>query len=112
MPTITVVGAGFSGLVTAYYLVKSGARVRVIEKSSRVGGLLQTIKTEYGLVETAANGIRNTARLEAMCADIGVQLQPTKREARKRFIYRAKPRQWPLRLGESISLAGRAALHA
>ncbi|PYS44877.1 MAG: hypothetical protein DMF71_01990 [Acidobacteria bacterium] len=50
-PTITVVGAGFSGLVTAYYLVKAGEHVRVLEKSSRAGGLLQTIHTEHGLVE-------------------------------------------------------------
>ena len=70
-------------MVTAYYLVKAGERVRVLEKSSRAGGLLQTIHTEHGLVETAANGIRNSARLEALCADIGVPLQTARREARK-----------------------------
>src|SRR5437588_10903006 len=109
--TITVVGAGFSGLVTAYYLVKAGERVRVLEKSWRAGGLLQTIHTEHGLVETAANGIRNSARLEALCADIGVPLQAARREARKRFIYRKRPRQWPLTIGETLSLAGRFVTH-
>ena len=39
-PTITVIGAGFSGLTTAYYLLQAGARVRVIERSERAGGLL------------------------------------------------------------------------
>ena len=110
-PTITVVGAGFSGLVTAYYLVKAGERVRVLEKSSRAGGLLQTIHTEHGLVENAANGLRNSARLEEMCGDIGVPLLATKREAGKRFIYRGRPRQWPLTIGETLSLAGRLATH-
>src|SRR5207302_4994344 len=72
---ITVVGAGFSGLVTAYLLSKAGRAVRVVEKRSRAGGLISTIKTEHGLIETAANGILNSARVEAMCADIGVPLR-------------------------------------
>jgi protoporphyrinogen oxidase len=93
---ITVVGAGFSGLVTAYLLTKAGREVRVVEKKSRAGGLIRTIHTEHGLVETAANGILNSARVEAMCADIGVPLLQTKRDARKRFIFRGKPRQLPL----------------
>ena len=110
-PIITVVGAGFSGLVTAYYLFKAGESVRVLEKSPRVGGLLRTIHTEHGLVETAANGIRNSVRLAALCADIGVSLQATRREARRRFIYRRQPRQWPLTIGETSSWAGRMATH-
>jgi len=93
---ITVVGAGFSGLTTAYLLTKAGRQVRIIEKASRAGGLIQTKRTEHGLVETAANGILNSARVEAMCADIGVPLLATCAEARKRFIYRGKPRQLPL----------------
>ena len=73
-PIITVVGAGFSGLVTAYYLFKAGESVRVLEKSPRVGGLLRTIHTEHGLVETAANGLLSSFRLETMCDEIGVPL--------------------------------------
>ena len=54
MPTITVVGAGFSGLASAYFLTKHGFKVRIIEKSDRAGGLIRTIRTEHGLVETEA----------------------------------------------------------
>jgi oxygen-dependent protoporphyrinogen oxidase len=104
MRTIKVVGAGFSGLVTAYYLVKQGLGVRIFESSSRVGGMLQTIHTEHGPVETAANGIRNSARLEALCADVGVPLQPTGRNGRARFIYRGRPRRWPLNLPDVLRL--------
>src|SRR5262249_23996807 len=99
---ITVVGAGFSGLVTAYLLTKAGREVRVIAKESRAGGLIRTIRTELGLVETAANGIHNSARLEATSVDIGVPLVQTKREARKRFIFRGKPRQLPLNPFEAL----------
>src|SRR6266850_5110770 len=96
MPTITVVGAGFSGLATAYFLTKQGCKIRIIEKTDRAGGLIKTIRTEHGFVETAANGLLNSARLEAMCADIGVPLLSTRHEGRKRFIYRGKPKQVPL----------------
>jgi len=109
---ITVVGAGFSGLVTAYLLKKSGREVRVVEKKSRAGGLIHTIRTEHGLVETAANGILNSARVETMCADIGVPLLHMKRDARKRFIFRNKPRQLPLNPIEALRVAAGVALNA
>src|SRR5438477_10818806 len=86
MQTINVVGAGFSGLTTAYFLTKQNFRVRIFEKTERAGGLIKTIRTEHGLVETAANGLLSSARGEAMCADIGVPLLATRREGRKRFI--------------------------
>jgi oxygen-dependent protoporphyrinogen oxidase len=106
---VKVVGAGFSGLVTAYYLVKEGFQVQIVEKNSRVGGLIRTIQTPQGPVETAANGIRNSRRLEAMCADIGVSLEPTRREARARFIYRGRPRRFPLTVAEVLRLGFRFA---
>lgn len=112
MKPITVVGAGFSGLVTAYLLSKAGRAVRVVEKRSRAGGLISTIKTEHGLIETAANGILNSARVEAMCADIGVPLLPTRHEARKRFIYRGRPRQIPLNPFETLRATAGVAAHA
>lgn len=104
MKPITVVGAGFSGLTTAYLLTKAGREVRIVEKTARAGGLIRTTRTEYGLVETAANGILNSARLEAMCADIGVPLLRVRPDARKRFIYRDKPRQLPLSLAEALRI--------
>ncbi len=110
--TIKVVGAGFSGLVTAYYLVKDGFNVRICEQSSRAGGLIKTIQTPHGLVETAANGVLNSARLEALCADIGVPLLPTRRDGRKRFIFRGKPRQLPLNISDVFNLGVRLAASA
>lgn len=91
-------------MTTAYLLTKAGREVRVIEKSARPGGLIRTTRTEHGLVETAANGILNSARVEAMCADIGVPLLPARPDARKRFIYREKPRQLPLSFVEALRI--------
>lgn len=112
MQTIQVVGAGFSGLATAYFLTRQGLRVRVLEKSDRAGGLIRTIRTPHGLVETAANGLLNSARLEAMCAAIGVTLLPARRAARKRFIFRDKPKQLPLHFTDLLALGARLATHA
>ena len=106
---ITVVGAGFSGLTTAYFLTKNGFKVRLLEKSDRAGGLIRTIRTEHGLVETAANGLLSSARAEAMCADIGVPLIVTLREGRRRVIYRGRPRQVPLTFGDMLVASGHAA---
>src|ERR1700730_12604609 len=112
MQTVRVVGAGFSGLATAYYLARDGFKVRICEQSSRAGGLIKTIRTPHGLVETAANGLLNSARLEALCADIGVPLLPTRREGRKRFIFRSKPRQFPLNVADVFNLGVRLAASA
>jgi protoporphyrinogen/coproporphyrinogen III oxidase len=112
MQTIKVVGAGFSGLVTAYYLVKEGFKVRICEQGSRAGGLIRSIHTPHGLVETAANGLLNSARLEAVCADIGVPLLATRRDGRKRFIFRGQPRQIPLSVSDVFALGARLAVNA
>src|SRR6266508_3360668 len=112
MPTINVVGAGFSGLATAYFLTKGGFKLRIFEKTDRAGGLIRTIRTPQGLVETAANGLLNSARLEAMCVDIGVPLLPTRRDGRKRFIFRGRPRQLSLTMVDLMNLTFRLATHA
>jgi oxygen-dependent protoporphyrinogen oxidase len=110
--TITVAGAGFSGLATAYFLVKRGFKVRVFEKSNRAGGLIETIQSEHGMVEKAANGILSSAQLEAIADDVGVPLLTTRREGRKRFIYRGKPRQLPLKVFDMLKTGARVATHA
>ena len=112
MRTIQVVGAGFSGLTTAYYLVKLGWRVRIVDVSSRAGGMLKTIHTAHGLVETAANGMRNSKRLGSLCAEIGVPLQQTRHVASARFIYRGRPRRWPLKISEVFRLISSTARNA
>src|SRR5216684_2491834 len=112
MQTIKVVGAGFSGLVTAYYLVKDRFKVQICEQSSRAGGLIRTMRTPHGLVETAANGLLNSARLEALCTNIGVPLLPTRRDGRKRVIFRGRPKQIPLNVSDVFNLGVRLAASA
>lgn len=109
MKQVTIVGGGFSGMATAYYLARSGVAVTLLEKQHHLGGLIGTLHTDRGPVELAASGIRSSARVESLCADLGLPLLTTKKESRARYLYRNGPRRWPLGPAETIELGGRLA---
>lgn len=46
---ICIIGAGITGLTLAYYLAKGGKKVLLLEKSSRIGGAIQT-ENENGFI--------------------------------------------------------------
>lgn len=102
MKPVLIVGGGISGLSMAYWLTKQGVPVQLIEKSSRFGGLIQTHVTDYGLVETAANGFLADDDILKLCEDVGVPLAHRKPDRKKRFIFRQAPQRWPLKINESF----------
>ncbi len=53
-PRVAVIGGGIAGLSAAMALQQSGAKVTVFEKTERLGGHIQTIHTQCGKVEQAA----------------------------------------------------------
>lgn len=108
LPRVNVIGAGFSGLVSAYYLVEAGYEVDLFESSDRVGGLIQTVATPVGRIETAANGMLSSALVEKLCDQVGVELVAASRIGKKRFIFRGgKPQRWPLGVGETFQFLRR-----
>jgi len=110
MKAVTVVGGGFSGLATAYYLSSAGVPVEIVEKSDRLGGLIATLQTPHGPVETAAIGMKNSARVDAVCRDLGLRmLSSNGSSSRAGYIYRQRPRRWPLSASESLALIARLA---
>jgi oxygen-dependent protoporphyrinogen oxidase len=110
MSAVTVVGGGFSGLATAYYLSRAGIPVEIVEKTDRLGGLIATLQTPRGPVETAAIGMRRSARVDALCRDLGLRmLCSTRSFTRAGYIHRQRPRRWPLSAGESLALVARLA---
>jgi len=52
---IIIIGAGLSGLATAWYLKKNGKKVLVLESSEKIGGVIQTIKKEGFIFEKGPN---------------------------------------------------------
>ena len=105
-----MVGGGVSGLATAYYLSRAGVPVEIVEKSDRLGGLIATLQTPHGPVETAAIGMKNCARVDAVCRDLGLPMVwSTGSGSRAGYIYRQRPRRWPLSPRESLALVARFA---
>ena len=109
MAEVQVIGAGFSGLSAAYFLMRASHRVRIVETAPRVGGLIDTLQTPYGPYETAANALIANELVERVAVDLGLTLTPTLKSARKRYILREKRfRRWPLRTGASLRVLGLA----
>lgn len=67
-----VVGAGISGLATAYALQKAGIATRVAEAAGRPGGVIQSLKRDGYLVECGPQSFSGNAFISAMCRDLGV----------------------------------------
>ncbi len=103
-PKVTIIGAGFSGLASAYFLHRDGFDVEVFEASTRTGGLISTKHETFGLVETAANGILNSPLVEEIFSSVDCEMIPTKSEARARYIMRDKPQKWPLGFFETLTM--------
>jgi len=54
---VTIIGAGFSGLISAYSFKKNNIEFEILEGSDRVGGKIQSTVTDAGVVESGANAI-------------------------------------------------------
>ena len=67
-----VVGAGISGLATAYALQKAGIATRVVEAAARPGGVIQSVKRDGYLVECGPQSFSGNASISAMCRDLGI----------------------------------------
>ncbi|MFL6282767.1 MAG: protoporphyrinogen oxidase [Pyrinomonadaceae bacterium] len=106
----TVVGAGVAGLLAAYVLDKKGYEVTLLEESVRAGGLIQTVRTEYGMAERAAHSLLATPTVVEFCRELGVELTEIRHDSRARFILRdGRLRKFPLRPAEALRAVGRAA---
>lgn len=74
--TVIVVGAGISGLATAWWLHKSGVDVAVLENDRTIGGTMKTTYTDGWLIETGPNSaLETTPLLRKLSADVGIEDQ-------------------------------------
>ncbi|TDW99008.1 flavin monoamine oxidase family protein [Dinghuibacter silviterrae] len=75
---ITIIGAGLSGLMTAYLLKKAGLTVRILEASGRIGGRVHTQEGKLGTpLELGATWFSDQhVRLTALVAGLGLAKFP------------------------------------
>lgn len=91
-PRIVVVGAGISGLATAFHLQEAlpAASVSVLENQPRVGGALWTERRDGYQVEHGPNGfLGNQASTLRLCQSLGLKeelIEPTT-EGQQRFFW-------------------------
>ncbi len=96
MKKIAIIGAGISGLSTAYAIERLAGEagldveVTVFEREERTGGKIWSIKEEGYLCEWGPNGFLDSKPMTLeLCDHIGIQdkLERSNDNARKRFIY-------------------------
>ncbi len=106
MKKIAIVGAGFSGLSLAHELSKlnspSDYEIHVFDRRPSVGGMVSTGQTAFGIYEMAANGLLNTVQIENFFEETGISFIGSSKKAKKRFIFRNLPKQWPLNFFETF----------
>lgn len=104
MKPVVVIGGGFSGMSVAWELRKKGHAVTLVEKSARLGGLIETIRTPEGLVEKAAPAFNRTRAVDQLFNEWHIPpLFPAKSSA-KRYLFDQNLSRWPLSWAESLKL--------
>ncbi len=74
MRKVVIVGAGITGLASAYWLKKKGVAVTVIEKESFVGGNIQTLTNEENIFDAGPNsGLETTPLISKLVDELGLQ---------------------------------------
>lgn len=67
-----VVGAGISGLTTAFALQKSGVSTRIVEAAARPGGVIQSVQRDGYLLECGPQSFSGNASLTSLCRDLEI----------------------------------------
>ncbi len=93
MESIGIVGAGITGLTSAYFLDKAGFDVTVYEKSSRVGGVIRSFREGPWLAEEGPHTLLETSPVITRLIDeLGIESSRfyANEASKKRFIVRNK----------------------
>lgn len=100
---ITILGAGISGLATAFQLQQKGYEVTVLEKKSEPGGSMISEKSEGFLVEYGPNsGLETTPVIKQLVYAVGLseEMIYANEKGNKRYILR-DGKLFPLPMGGS-----------
>jgi oxygen-dependent protoporphyrinogen oxidase len=91
MKKATIIGAGLTGLTTAYYLKKAGWKVIILEKDNRTGGAIYTHRQNGFVFESGPNtGMISNPEVAELFEELGdqIQVEPANEEAKRRLIWK------------------------
>ena len=89
---ITIVGAGLTGLTLAWYLKRAGKKVLLIDKNSRPGGVIETVREDGFVFEKGPNtGVIGTPEIFQLFEDLKtqVEVEVPDENGKKRWIWKA-----------------------
>jgi len=102
---VTVIGAGLTGLTTAYWLKRGGKNVRVVETDNRIGGQIKTQRFEHYIYETGpSTGAVSTPEVAELMNALAetskgqCQIETAPDAAKRRLIWKGN-RFWELPSG-------------
>ncbi len=76
MKKVIIIGGGISGLASAYWLHKNGLDVTVLEKETRAGGSIRTVKDNGYLIECGPNSTLDLYQeADDLCESIGLSCE-------------------------------------
>lgn len=108
---VTVIGAGLTGLTTAYWLKRGGKNVRVVETDNRIGGQIQTQRFEHYIYETGpSTGAVSTPEVAELMNALAetsqgrCQIETAPDAAKRRLIWKGN-RFWELPSGPLSAIA-------
>ncbi|MFN3694250.1 MAG: protoporphyrinogen oxidase [Ignavibacterium sp.] len=89
--TVVVIGAGISGLTSAYLLSKKGFDIRILERKSEVGGSIESVKENGFLFDRGPNSaLETTPIINQLVEELNLreELLYANKAANKRYILR------------------------
>jgi len=92
---VVIIGAGLTGLTIALYLKKAGIDFKIIEKSAKTGGVIQTISEKGFVYETGPNtGVVSNPEITELFEELEGKctLETADPSAKRRLIW--KNNQW------------------
>ncbi|MDZ7740989.1 MAG: protoporphyrinogen oxidase [Bacteroidota bacterium] len=88
---VIIIGAGLTGLVTAFYLKKAGKDVTILEKSERVGGVIRTFREKGFVYEAGPNtAVISQPEVKELFEDLGdaCRMEIANEGAKRRLIWK------------------------
>ncbi|MGM0376615.1 MAG: protoporphyrinogen oxidase [Bacteroidota bacterium] len=91
MKRAVIIGAGLTGLTTAYYLKKKGWQVNILERDLRTGGAIHTHREKGFVFESGPNtGMISHPEVADLFEELAdeITVEPAREEAKRRLIWK------------------------